>query len=111
MPPPVLAFGGPTSTRPPPYSAIEHVDVQDQSFVLFLANCDAVDTTIRKQRASSEPSSSIKMEGLQEGEKPCTKTACIDLLRRINVAGKKNRDEREDLAYEQQVYSRTVLSK
>lgn len=103
MPPPELAFGGRTSTKAPPYSAIEHVDVQDQSFVLFLANCDAVDTTIRKQRTSSGPSSSIKVEGLQEGEKPCMKNGCIDVQRRITVAGKKNRDEREDLAYEQQV--------
>ena len=104
---PELAFGSRPSTKPPPYSEFEHVDNQDKKFVLYLANCDTVDTTARKSRTSEI---SVPVEKLEDGEKPCMKIGCKDVQRRISVAGKRNRDEREDLAYEQQTVEEELYS-
>ena len=101
----VLAFGSRPSTKPPPYSEIEHIDNQDIKFALYLANVDSEDTTVRRQRKTEDNDSttSTKVEKQEEAEKKCARPGCLDVIRKINTAGKKNRDEREDIAFEQQV--------
>jgi len=71
---------------------------------LYLANCDTVDTTIRRPRRAevAETESPVKIEKIvEEGEKACPRFGCKEIIRKINAAGKKNREERDDLAHEQ----------
>jgi len=92
------------TTKPPPYSEFEHIGETDKKFALYLANCDTVDTTIRRPRKTevADLESPVKIEKIvEEGEKACQKLGCKEIIRKINAAGKKNRDERDDLAHEQ----------
>jgi hypothetical protein len=99
-----LAFGSRPTTKPPPYSEVEHIGVEDLKFALYLANCDTEDTTVRKTRDinSIGPSTTAAVK-MDEGENKCTRPGCLDVIRRINAAGKKNRDEQADILFEQKI--------
>lgn len=97
-----LAFGSRPTKKPPPYSEIEHIGVEDIKFALYLANCDTEDTTVRRSRSTDE-SPSVYAPKKEEGENKCTRPGCLDIIRKINASGKKNKDERNDIYCEQQI--------
>lgn len=91
--------------RPPPYSEVEHIAIADQSFALFLANVDPSKKVGREPNTNSGENSTAPLRPMTadtEGEKPCQKLACRKVMTDINTAFKRNRDERVDLAFEQE---------
>ena len=101
---PVSAFGSRVTNKIPPFSEIEHISNQDKLFAMYLANIDTDDTTIRVNKSKETSNLNVNRNDDSESvssENKCTNIACQEVIRKINVAGKKNRTERDDLAYEQ----------
>lgn len=104
-----LAFGSPPN-RPPAYSEISHLGVEDQKFALLLADIKIPDTpVIRKERKDFDeekeeviPPAKLLQDLPQpeEGVKPCGRFECKEVIRKILNSTKVNREERDDINYE-----------
>ena len=85
------------NVRPPPYSEIEHISVDDHSYVLYLANVD----TSRKEEIlapsiNSDASNSILID---DGE-ACHNLSCKKITQEIVQSYRRNKEERAELKME-----------
>ena len=90
-------FSSRRSARPPPYSEIEHISVQDQSYVLYLAN---VDTSNKRSGHNSPRDSDVNHSILIDDNEVCQSLSCKKVVLEIVQSLRRIKDERAELNME-----------